>query len=339
MVYLTTTLFLLSLLPRIRKRIDEYVEAKLNWLRGLCNQRKSEIDQEIEWINFLQSRIRSGKSVFDSAQRSLIELQLYGDLERSVKKLVARQEPEHASAKLVHQSVLSGAPCLDSLQKFKLNFINRRMLQKKSHAATIQFRAQGLILSVLPWALLLTQALLSPAEIKIAFASTTFQLALVLALMLTITGFVWMKRLFQNCSRPSDKLAHEFQSRLLELIHLANSSILAGESPKRILEGAQAKCLQALYSKSRSIQSSNYASIYTDLITILESSVRLGNPIQKQLTEITDQMNCQLEVDLTERTQLLPLKLLLPTMLAIFPATMLLILAPLLPQLMEVMKL
>lgn len=73
------------------------------------------------------------------------------------------------------------------------------------------------------------------------------------------------------------------------------------------------------------------------LFTIFESGLK-GNSILPRLKELRAEIEMQLELDMKAHVESLPLKMLLPLLLAMFPAFLILLLGPITQSFMEALK-
>ena len=303
--------------------------------------------QELDLLRHLIGSLRSGHSLQESLEEFSKNAKPKGPLELSQEgiQLLSGEKSKISFAGIVHNSLVTGESCLQSLYFFRRQIESRLKNNRKLLAVTTQARAQAWICGFIPWGMFLIFSLMEWDLVSAALKNMYCWIIWVFALAMDIGGLYWIKKSIHNAftANPQQKA---LEQELPDLILNIHSAIAMGKDIESAFNEAKfilkenSKLKDWLFdSQSKdSTLSDSYKVIPSEikqLQSILQRAIHYGSPLQAELQLLLDEVEYQKENRREECLQKAPLKLLSPLFLCIFPAALLVLVSILLPILGE----
>jgi hypothetical protein len=303
---------------------------------ALFSPRPAIADDDLALVKRLISSLRAGISL-DSALESLSRAPEFKEPTRCRLKAILEGRPgvDYLSTFLA-TALRSGTPLLAALQAIQKVLQTERRIRLKAFALTSQSRAQGEVLSWLPWFLLAALSLLDPAWLISAGKNAGSWFLWTIALALLGGGRGWMKHLLSKALQPAstdEKLQEQYLPNLcLRIV----SAIALGQDAESALEDGLAKIDYPALTKEFRDPASRGPAV-SALVHLLTHASRTGAPLRDDLLSYLADLQLQTESRWEERVQRLPVIMMAPLFLCFFPSGLTVLAALLLPLAQEVM--
>ncbi len=286
-------------------------------------------EHDLALVSSLITSLRAGISLdgaLESASRE--DEALPSARQRILRILGGKPGPDFLSSFLA-AALESGVPALESLRGMERALQCRKKLRLKAKGITSQCRAQGEVLSWLPWALAAAIAAVDPAWIITSAQSSAAWACWGVALGISGLGRAWMKRIIRLslCARSERERVEE------ELLPDFILRVIAELSSGRDAEAAADAALMSLSSLefSNEYRGSGGGRSVRRVRSLLASAALTGAPLKEDLLSQIAAHQAETESLWEERVQRLPVVLLAPLFICFFPASLLVLTGLLFP--------
>lgn len=297
----------------------------IRWLR--CWKKRPEAELAAETITHLIGGLRGGLGL----EEILGEKQAGPELRPRLRAL-ARGDSSDALGQLLWISQREGTSCLAQLRVLRLVEIRRAQQARRAKALSAQARMQALLLALLPWMLLPAFAALDAEILRQAKGNFLSWLLGIFALLSTLAGWLWIRRILRLALAPVDAEALAMEEELPLLVQQLLTWVSAGLDPGLALARSSETLPEASPLRPW-LQNKNGPGPVSQLLALLARARDYGSPLREELLQLLEDLVQQRESKWEERLQKLPLKLLAPLFLCSFPAALAVLAALLLPML------
>lgn len=341
----TVTLLLLEcavLILVLRKRsiIDTWFKESLPLLyRRFRYPEPSPLQLDCSFFQQLISSLRSGQGLEQSLEKIAADESFSPRLRQRSHRILRANAALSAVDELLSSAIRHGQPCLPVLQFFRATSLLRLKSERKLRALSLQCRLQAVILSVLPFFLILGFAVIDPAIFGAMAREPLCWLLWTVSSLLCIGGFLWMNRLQRRGLRPqseetleSEEFLPDFLSDVLASVSAGNDVSFAAQIAAR--RKPEAKRIQSLfYDLKPGSLPHHYPENLKYAHRMLCSAAQHGAPLKDELLLFLQELQSQRENRWEEALQKLPLQLLAPLFCCFFSAAMISGLSILIPML------
>lgn len=280
----------------------------------------------------LIASLRAGVSLDSGIDAAARDPATPPELRRYLSDILESRPSTDFLATFLAKALRTGAPVLSTLQIFQKLLQVERRVKLKARAMTSQSRAQAEVLSWLPWLMLAALAAMDWEWFTSASKNSGSWLAWSIALLLLAGGRRWIKASLEKVLNPQsieERVDEEFLPELaLRLIAEISLGLDAESALEKNLNRMQSSRLRENFWA----RSSANAEV---LRSLLAHGALTGAPLREDLTHFLSDLHLQIESRWEERVQRLPVAMMAPLFLCFFPASLLVLLAVLLPLLGE----
>lgn len=298
----------------------------LSWRQGIS---RSPAPPDLWLISRLVASIRAGISLDGALESIRAEKNLPRETQARIHSILQLKAGRDFLSLFLVSSLQTGAPILATLLAFQKLLQAERRVKMRARALTSQSRAQGEVLSWLPWVMGAALGLMDPAWLRQAAENSLSWLAAAAALLLLGLGRRWMKSLLDRALRPTgrEELLQEEILPALCLQMVAQLSV--GLDAETALERSLVRLADEGLKKE--FQSHDAPEIVRNLKALLGHAAHTGAPLRDDLLGFLSDLHLQTENRWEERVQRLPVLMMAPLFLCFFPSTLLVLGAFLLP--------
>ncbi len=327
--YILCALFLLifALILWERTRIDVFFFRQWQNLKARFSKNSKierNLQQEIEWLQYLLLSLRSGESL-ESALSSRGKCSSQTNSARKSRSILAKNPESDPISMLLQASMHSGAPCVATLQFIRKAKMAEVRDRRKLRALTLGARIQSIILAFIPWILLGSFFFIDNELAHSLVNNVLCWLVWSFAFLLCLVGFRWMRSIMNRNINARDPLIRECEEQLPEF--LLDLIVMVGSG--RDINDSKISAAQKLPISSRfrafilDVNAPSPNSIWTSIRDLLRKAEESGSPMREEIFLFLQELQNQKECRWEELAQKLPSQLLAPLFACFFFASLL----------------
>lgn len=288
---------------------------------------RNETDENLFIVSSLLSSLQVGVSI-EACLEGLLRENCLGDKSKQkiASVLAGKPGPDFLST-LLGGAIMHGQPVHKTLSALQKILQAEKRIHLRSYSITSQSRAQGSVLSFLPLFMLLALAVLDPEWLRSALKDPTSWCLWAFASALVGLGQLWMKQILDSSLRAKNAEEKIRQEALPPLL----LGILSQMAIGRDAETARDKTMDQLPKELAHLLRKNPGGAVAQLHYLIAQSKETGAPLFENLSNLLTNNYLETENRWEEKVQRLPVFMLAPLFTCFFPATLLVILAMLLP--------
>ncbi len=311
-----------------QREIDRRLHAFLLWAKKIF-QKTPPAEEDLLLTTRLMASLRAGISL-DQALETLLQenISLHGRARLSA--ILQQRPPTDFLSTFLTNALKTGIPILSTLAAFQKILQVERRIKLRAESLTSQSRAQGEVLSWLPWIMAGALILMDSDWFFSATTNSGSWFLWALTFCLLGLGRTWMRYLLEKALHPKnrqellqEKFLPELTLRLIAQISLGQDAETAFS--ECLLQMKDPQLTLELQKKEPSCESIAH---FRGLIT---HATRTGAPLREDLMAFLGDLHLQLENRWESRVQRLPVVMMAPLFLCFFPSCLLVLLALLLP--------
>lgn len=296
---------------------------------------KHSFSDDLPLITRLLASTRAGISL-DSALEQISGEVGSPDIRARIQEiLLGRPRPDFLST-FLHGALSTGIPVLAPLQAFQKILQIEKKVRLKARSLTSQSRAQGEVLSWMPWMMAIALAVIDSDWLLSAMSSSGSWLLWAIALTLLGAGRAWMKALLGRALKPSGNEEYLREELLPKLCLRLIAELSLGQDAESALEKALAQINNgelALQFANEKVRGEGVRALHA----LLHHAALTGAPLRDDLMAHLSDLHLQMESRWEERVQRLPVVMMAPLFLCFFPSSLLVLAGLLFPLIAEVL--
>ncbi|RYZ95384.1 MAG: hypothetical protein EOP11_24995 [Proteobacteria bacterium] len=304
-------------------------ERLLSWVK-LKFGPKRDLSSDLIVLQQLQAKMRGGHSLDTSIEALLSADYLPAEQKRRLSSVLQGKPDRDFLSQFLASAMESGIPLLSSLAAIQRTLLSEKKLRLKAQSMTSQARAQGEVLSWLPW-VLCTGIFVMDAEWFWTAAQSPLSWSLWgIAFLLTGVGRWWMGILLRKVLSPSNSDARLEEEVLPKLVLRAVAQLSLGQDAETSLDKAW-DSMEEPGDRRAFLVAARKDNALAHVQFLYGSAAQTGAPLREDLLRFLDELHMQGEARWEERVQRLPVVMMAPLFVCFFPGSLVVILALLLP--------
>lgn len=316
-----------------QKRIDPW--ALRTWGRLLTKIRarlgpKPDAESELVVLQQLQAKLRSGQSLDSAIEALLSEDYLPAAQKRRLSAVLQAKPERDFLSQFLSSALESGIPLLTSLQAIQRSLLSEKRLRLKAQAMTSQARAQGEVLSYLPWVLCAGIFLMDPGWFWQAAHSSASWVLWGIAFLLTGVGRQWMAILLKRVLTPRGTEARLEEELLPKIVLRVVAQLSLGQDAETALDRAW-ESMEDPRERREFLLAARGQNSLAHFQFLYADAAQSGAPLREDLLRFLEELHIQGEAKWEERVQRLPVVMMAPLFACFFPGSLLVIIALLYP--------
>lgn len=316
-----------------QKRFDPVVAR--TWSRLLTWGRRflpkpTQTPSDLPLLQQVQAKLRAGQSL-DAAIESLLGSE-YVPLEqkRRLSAVLQGKPGRDFLSQFLVSAMDTGIPLLSSLTAIQRSLLSEKKLRAKAESVTSQARAQGEVLSWLPWVMCGAIFFLDREWFFLAAKGAPSWALWSMAFLLTGCGRIWMQQLLARALNPSGREAVLEEEVLPKLVLRLIAQLSLGHDAETALDRAWAAmeeprvrpAFQAAARRDNALAQFQF---------LFSSAAATGAPLREDLLRFLEELHIQGEARWEGRVQRLPVVMMAPLFGCFFPGSLLVLLGLVLP--------
>ena len=316
-----------------QKRIDPV--AALTWSRFLTWARRflpkpTQTPSDLPLLQQVQAKLRSGHSL-DSAIESLLGSEFIPLAQKQRLSAVLQGKPARDFlSQFLASAMETGVPLLSSLGAIQRSLLSEKRLRAKAEAVTSQARAQGEVLSWLPWVMCGAIFFLDREWFFLAAKGAASWALWSLAFLLTGCGRIWMTRLLSRALSPSGREAELEEETLPKLVLRLIAQLSLGHDAETALDRAWSAMENPLL-RAEFQAAARGENAVAQFQFLFSNAAMSGAPLRDDLLRFLEELHIQGEARWEGRVQRLPVVMMAPLFACFFPGSLLVLLGLVLP--------
>jgi hypothetical protein len=316
-----------------QKRLDPI--ASRTWARLITKLRarlagSTDGKSDLLVLQQLQTKLRGGQSLDSAIEALLGEDFLPAAQKQRLSAVLQGKPPRDFLSQFLSSAMESGVPLLSSLQVLQKSLLSEKKLRLKAQGMTSQARAQGEVLSWLPWALCAGIFVLDADWFFTAARSSFSWVLWGLAFLLTGAGRIWMAHLLKKVLSPSGNEARLEEEVLPKLVLRVAAELSLGQDAETALDRAW-DSMEDPRERRDFLAAARQENALAHFQFLYAGAAQSGAPLREDLLRFLEELHIQGEARWEERVQRLPVVMMAPLFACFFPGSLLVLVGLLLP--------
>ena len=294
---------------------------------------RTETEENLFIVSSLLSSIQVGATIEACLESLLRENSLSDRSKQKIASVLSGKPGKDFLSTLLSGAILQGQPVHKTLSALQKILQAEKRIQLRSYSLTSQSRAQGTVLSCLPLFMVVALAILDPQWLGSAINDPLSWCLWAFASALVGLGQFWMKQMLDSAlvaKSAEEKIRQEILPPLL--LGILSQMAIGSDA-----ETAHEQSLSGLSKEQIQLLRKFSGGAVAQLHYLIARSKETGAPLFENLSNLLSSNYLEMENRWEEKVQRLPVFMLAPLFCCFFPATLLVIVALLLPILSEVL--